>query len=227
MEELGKGPLWLSDIPNPNALLIVAHADDETIFSGGLILVSGKTRWTIVCCTDEGDQIRQHEFLTACQFLTRHSGNQIEPVLLNLPLQHDGSLDHITLAKELESYSGGYDIVFTHNSQGEYGQEHHKQVHRSVIEFISNPNTWVFISPGSKNVNQEELKSKMPKGNIALDLSPDILKLKVQVFQQCHVSQARLYGYDEVTGKLRNSDLKATLSWYFEYPGREDYTFYR
>lgn len=180
-----------------------------------------------MCCTDEGSQTRRDEFLCACEFLAQHSGNHIEPVLLGLVPQHGGSIEYLALAKALKPYATGYDIVFTHNSQGEYGHEHHKTVHRCVIESINNHNTWVFISPGSKNVNQEELRSRIPGGNVALDLPPEILRLKVQIFQECHVSQARRYGYDPVSGELRGTDLKETLLWYFEDPGREEYTFYR
>ncbi len=67
----------------------------------------------------------------------------------------------------------------------------------------------------------------MPNGNAALDLSPEILRLKTRAFQKCHVSQARLYGYDPASGELRSTDLKETLFWYFEDPGREEYAFYR
>jgi LmbE family N-acetylglucosaminyl deacetylase len=225
MEEMSRGPLWLFDIPEPRALLVVAHPDDETIFAGGLILCSHETRWTVVCCANEGGQTRRDEFLCACEFLAQESGNHIEPVLLSLV--HDGRIEHFALAEALEPFATGYDIVFTHNSQGEYGHEHHKLVHRCVIESIKNPNTWVFISPGSKNVNQEELRSSRPNGNFALDLPPEIQRLKVRAFQECHVTQAKLYGYDPETDKLRRTDLRETLSWYFETPGREEYTFYR
>ena len=217
-----KEPLWIFDIPKPKSLLVVAHPDDETIFAGGLILCSRKTHWTIVCCTAESHQ-REDEFLSACQFLAKESGNRIDPILLGLA---DSNIDCLALAKELRLYTSGYDIVFTHNKQGEYGHEDHKLVHRYVIDSIANPNTWVFISPGSKNVNQEKLKSKKDKGNFTLDLSPEIRRLKIKVFQECHVSQAKLYGYDE-TGKLRDSHLRETLYWYFENPGREKYTFYK
>lgn len=227
MEKKSKDPLWLFDISEPRALLVVAHPDDETIFAGGLILRSRETRWTIVCCTDEGERKRQDEFRCACEFLAQHSGNHVEPVLLGLIPQRDGHIEHLALAEALKPHAIGYDIVFTHNSQGEYGHEHHKLVHRCVIESIGNPNTWVFISPGSTNVNQEELRSKTPDGNVSLDLCSEILGLKVQAFQECHVSQARLYGYDPVSDELCDTDLKETLYWYFEDPGREEYAFFR
>ncbi len=180
-----------------------------------------------MCCTDEGDQTRQDEFLCACEFLAQEADNPIEPILLGLVPKLDGHIEHLALAKALKPYATGYDIVLTHNSQGEYGHEDHKLVHRCVIESINNPNTWVFISPGSKNVNQEELRSKKPDGNFALDLSPEIRRLKIRAFQECHASQAKRYGYDPVLGELRNTHLRETLLWYFEGPGREEYTFYR
>lgn len=227
MEKTSKDPLWLFCISEPRALLVVAHPDDETIFAGGLILRSRETRWTVVCCTDDGNRKRQEEFLCACEFLAQHSGNFVEPVFLDLILQQNGHIEHLELVEVLKSYARRYDIVFTHNSQGEYGNEDHKLVHRCVIEHIGNPNTWVFISPGSTNVNQEELRSKMSSGNFTLDLPSEILRQKVHAFQKCHVSQARLYGYDLISGELKNTDLKDTLCWYFKDPGREEYTFFR
>lgn len=94
-----------------------------------------------------------------------------------------------------------------------------------MIDSIANPNTWIFISPGSKNVIQE-LKSKKRGGTFILDLSPETRRLKIKTFHECHVSQAELYGYDKA-GKLRDSHLRETLYWYFEGPGTEEYTFYK
>lgn len=219
-----KGPLWLFDISKPRALLVVTHPDDETIFAGGLILCSRQTRWTIMCVKPQSNQ-RKNEFISACQFLAKKSGNHIDQILLDPVLDTDNLVNASWLAKELRPFATGYDFVLTHNREGEYGHSNHKLVHRCVIGSIANPNTWVFISPGSKNVNQEELRSKKPGGNFTLELSPQIRRLKIKAFKECHVSQAEIYGYDE-TGKLRDTDLRETLLWEFE-SGKEEYTFYR
>jgi len=215
-----KGPRWLFDIPKTRALLVVAHSDDETIFAGGLILLSHETHWTVICCTSESNQ-RNLEFLCACEFLGKESNNKVDPVLLGLI---PDNIDHSALNKELRSYVTGYDIVFTHNNQGEYGHEDHKVVQRCVTDSIANPNTWVFISPGSTNVNQEQLKSKKPGGNFLLHLPLNVVILKKTAFQKCHKSQAELYGYHN--DKLRDTDLRETLLWEFE-SGKEEYAFYK
>lgn len=221
MGKMTEGPLWLFDIPRSRALLVVAHPDDETIFAGGLILTSSETRWTVVCCTSENDQ-RKRELLCACDFLAEKSGNYVSPEMLGFV---PDCIDVSSLAKRLRTYAAGYDIVLTHNPKGEYGHNDHEQVHQCVIDSIANPNTWVFISPGSTNVNQEELKSKEPGGNVTVCLSPEIVSLKIRAFQGCHKSQAEIYGYDP-NGTLRETDLRDTLSWEFE-SGREEYAFYR
>jgi len=221
-----KNPLWLFEILHPKALLVVAHADDETIFAGGLILSSRKTEWTIVCCNPQGTR-REQEFQSACLFLSRRSGNSIRPVLLNPIRKQDGDID-ILPSEQLKPYAKGYDIVFSHNREGEYGHEDHKKVHHTVLGSICNSNTWVFLSPGSSNIaprTQIELRSKRPGGNFTLHLTPEIRRLKIQAFQECHKGEAERYGYDE-KGKLRDSHLKETLKWEFE-SRREEYTFFK
>jgi LmbE family N-acetylglucosaminyl deacetylase len=224
LKGIREDPLWLFDISNPKALLVVAHADDETIFAGGLILSSRKTEWTIICCNPQGG-IREKEFQSACQFLSEKSKNSIMLVLLN-PRKHNGAIETIP-SEQLKPYVKGYNFVLTHNREGEYGCEDHKKVHHAVIDSIGNSNTWVFISPGSSNIaphTQEALRSRKPRGNFMLPLFPEIRRLKIEAFQECHTSQAKEYGY--INGKLRNSQLKETLEWEFE-SGREEYAFYK
>ena len=224
---------WLSDIPNAKALLVVAHSDDETIFAGGLILTSRNTQWTVVCCFPESSE-RRDEFRRACGFLAKESGNRIRPIVLTCGQKTEQELGRMIRERVCAK---DYDIVFTHNSEGEYqgkyidaltraDKQPHFKVHRSVINFVAHPNTWLFISPGSCNVDQDKLKSKRHGGNQPVPLSPEIQKLKIRAFQECHVSQARCYGYDPVSGKLRESQLRDTLLWEFE-EGREEFTFFK
>ena len=226
MELMQKIQPRLFDFSKYRALLVVAHPDDETIFSGGIILLSRETTWTIVCCTDEGDPSRQDEFLRACEFMANHSGNSIEPVFLNSLHRNGDHIDRHALIEALSPYAKGYDIVVTHNRHGEYGHEHHKLVHSCVVEAIDTSNIWCFISPGSANVNPNKLRSKMLNGNASLNLDSKIISLKMQAFQECHVSQALVYGYDPVSSELRDTQLKETLTWYFENPGREEYALF-
>jgi len=223
MKDSAREPIWLCDILSPKALLVVAHPDDETIFAGGLILKYQDTQWIIICCTTENDTRRENEFISACKFFEEKSHNKIQPIPLNLSLNQQHSKEQ--LIDKLKLYAkDDFDIVLTHNRQGEYGKDHHKMVHHCVIKSIAHPNTWVFISPGSSNVNQDELKSKKRNGNITEKLSPEIIKMKLDAFQKCHKSQADLYGY--IDGKLRDSNLKETLSWYFEETGNEQFAYY-
>lgn len=217
-------PVWLLEIPKPRALLVVTHPDDETIFAGGLILSSHETKWTIVCVHPQ-DQQRKKEFLSACNFLESESSSSIYPVLFDPLLNPNGQINAEWLIDGLKHYRTSYDFVLTHNREGEYGNENHRLVQRCVIRSIANPNTWVFISPGSTNANQESLKSNHPKGNVTLKLTPKFQKLKIVAFHRCHQSQAALYGYDPVSRKLLDSDLQETLKWEFE-SGKERYSFY-
>lgn len=212
---------WIDEIQNPKALLVVAHPDDETIFAGGLILSSLETQWTIICCVHEYGP-RREEFYRACEFLSQESGNPIEPNYLGTPPAQAFQ----SLSEYLIEYREGYDIVFTHNRMGEYGHEHHKFVHNTVINIVANPNTWLFISPGSSNVDQDKLRSKRADGNRAVHLNPETLRLKIRAFQDCYESQSKLYGYDQETGELRETDLRETLHWEFE-SGKEEYTYFK
>jgi LmbE family N-acetylglucosaminyl deacetylase len=224
LSEIKQEPKWLFQIPKPRALLVVTHADDETIFAGGLILSSNDVRWTIVCVNLQ-TQTRKKEFLSACKFLEEKSGNNIDPVPLNPVYNPKGKVDSNWLKNKLKSFQGRYDFVLTYNKEGEYGHENHKIVHQCSIEAIQNLNTWLFISPGSTNVNQENLMSKHLMGNVTINLSPEVQKLKINAFQKCHKSQVELFGYDPVSKQLKDSNLKETLQWEFE-SGKEQYTFF-
>ena len=109
-----------------NKLMIVAHPDDETIWGGGHLLEGG---YFVVCITNGENEIRKEEFLRA----VKESGNI--PLILSYPDKEFGMrsrwwgyIDDITTdIKTILSFKK-WDIVVTHNLEGEYGHIHHKMV---------------------------------------------------------------------------------------------------
>jgi hypothetical protein len=104
--------------------IVVAHPDDEALWAGGLM-----TRFhgfdIIVCSTPFLDPERINCFR---KLVTEY--NHTPKILpykekgVNIPL----NLDHLNL--------NPYDIIFTHNKDGEYGHPHHKQLHYFIKQFF-------------------------------------------------------------------------------------------
>jgi hypothetical protein len=112
--------------------VVVAHPDDEVLWSGGLL--ARHSGLDVICCSiPYRDPERALCFFRAMKFLGHH------PFLLpfseqngTTPLAHLGLLD-------LDSY----DTIITHNATGEYGHLHHKQVHEHIAKTF-NGNIYCF-----------------------------------------------------------------------------------
>ena len=124
------------------ALIVVAHPDDETLFSLGPLLQktahrsSGPggrikcTDWTIVCATDadgNGEGLaRMRLFGRACRSLGA------KMVCLGHPDQFDQEIDRTALTQQLQALGSDWTAVYTHGPLGEYGHIHHQNVSLGV-----------------------------------------------------------------------------------------------
>jgi len=112
-----------------NVLVIVAHPDDETLWMGGT-LIRNKKKWEtkIVCLTRKSDPDRYPKFKKVMSTLgVKGYIYNLDDKNLETPLNQD------LILKILKKFSDKYDLIFTHNVNGEYGHTRHKDTHEAVI----------------------------------------------------------------------------------------------
>lgn len=152
---VGGGPLPIGR----NNVIVTAHPDDETLWCGGLVLRFSAVRWTVICCSiPRHDAVRAHYFFDACARLGATA--RLLPFVETEPGEALRSLDVLDLS--------AFDCIVTHNAHGEYGHNHHAQIHRHIVEHWSEKPIVTFgYRPGGEGAHRIELR-------------PDELKAKLE-----------------------------------------------
>ena len=155
-----------TDLTTGRAAVIVAHPDDEILWSGGLL--ARHPGLDVVCCSiPYRDPERVIGFFKAMKLLGHH------PLLLPYSEGSASSpLTHLDLI-ELDRYS----TIITHNAAGEYGHLHHQQVHQYLVQHFRGK----IYSFG------------FGKGSIVLTLSADEQTKKLAALQ-CYSSKSSADG---------------------------------
>lgn len=190
MKKIVKNMNWnIIKKDNVDALLIVAHPDDETIFCGGTMLSFPNWNWKVICVTMQMNTVRPYEFGKAMSQY-KHCGVNIVSYLTLDQRDEGQNLSSREVAEwetSIQKLNLLPDIVFTHNEMGEYGHNHHMELSRIVQQTFSN--VWKFVYPGDDAIFSQLRKSKVN----TVSLREDILNKKRKIFDNCYKSQVEVW----------------------------------
>jgi len=117
-----------------NCAVIVAHPDDETLWSGGTILMHPESSWTIVTLCRKSDPDRAPRFFRAVAKLNATGAmGDLDDGPEQSPLDSREVQD--TIFELLPSHK--FDLVITHGSEGEYTRHlRHEETGRAVLALM-------------------------------------------------------------------------------------------
>lgn len=112
--------------------VIVAHPDDETLWSGGTILMHPSYNWLIISLSRKKDQDRAPKFYKAVElFQAKGIMGTMDDGPEQFPLE-EATIEKMILELLPKDY---FDVLITHDPQGEYTRHRrHEEVSRAVIK---------------------------------------------------------------------------------------------
>ena len=171
-------------------VIIVAHPDDEIIWSGGLILQHPEWDWTVLSLSRADDPDRCPKFYRVCDILSMtgyisdlDDSNPLKPINPRIDIGCR-IVEHLTLIP--------WDLCITHGSNGEYGHQRHKETHTEILELISDGilecnELWTFAYDCDAQTNVCHVA---PQADMIIELSDAHLQEKRRIIRD-------IYGYGE------------------------------
>ena len=187
--------------------VIVAHPDDETLWTGGTILMHPEAKWTIVTLCRKNDKDRAPRFY---QVLRELGANGVMGDLDDGPEQTPLNIKEVE--EEIVSVlpKNEYDLILTHNTQGEYTRHRrHEEVAEAVINLIEEERLktkklWTFAY---EDGNRTYLPRPVLHTDQAIFLPTDIWKKKYEIITQ-------IYGFSEDSWEAKTTPRKEAF-WTF------------
>ena len=122
--------------------MIVAHPDDEIIWGGAHLLTDD---YYVVCVSNKKNPIRSKEF----ERVMHETGDKYI-MLTYLDVKNGNRIDwkgfESQIAEDIQSILAlkPWDLIVTHNPDGEYGNSHHKIVSKIVTDLAGDRNLYYF-----------------------------------------------------------------------------------
>lgn len=187
VEPLTSQRMEAAGVSNANKLMIVAHPDDETLWGGGHLKDGG---YFVVCITGGRNKARAQEFLNVVEA----SGN--EGIMLEYPDKVMGKRDDWSkvsgsIKADIKTVmeQKKWELIVTHNKDGEYGHQHHKLIHGYVTEIYDNNKfdspLYCFGKYYKRSVLDDSVKSGLT------EMSQDRIEFKEKL-EELYLSQSKV-----------------------------------
>jgi LmbE family N-acetylglucosaminyl deacetylase len=171
-----------------NAVVIVAHPDDETLWTGGTILIHPEINWTILTLCRLSDPDRSPKFNKAMRALgTEGIMGDLDDGPEQMPL--DGHEVQCAITELLPS--NGFDLIITHGPQGEYTRHRrHEEVGKAVMALWENEK--LFAKEIWRFAYEDGDGKYLPKAVQDADIK---IKLPNETWQQKYEIITKIYGF--------------------------------
>ncbi|MCL4562784.1 MAG: PIG-L family deacetylase [Chloroflexi bacterium] len=179
-------------------LIVVAHPDDETLWTGGYLLMHPEWSWYIACLTRSSDPDRAPKFR---QVLRRYGAAgemaDMDDGPEQTPLPKD--LLKSTILSLLMRTS--FDLILTHGAHGEYTRHRrHEETGEAVLSLwlegrITTSSLWRFAY-------HDRQKTILPQAEAHADR---IFTLPEPIWQEKYAVITGLYGFDPLSWEARTT----------------------
>jgi len=177
-----------------NALVVVSHPDDETIWMGGAILSFPNIRWHIFSLCRADDPDRAPKFKKVCDFYkAKYFISNLEDENIMSVSESVSEIKKRIMEALLFFKKSNFEYIFTHGKNGEYGHPRHKGVNIAASEMLSEgplAGKEVFNFAYSLSASGEFCRPNRKAENFILRLSSNAFNKKKFIIQ-------KLYGFTE------------------------------
>ncbi len=158
-----------------NKLMIIAHPDDDMIWGGTALI---KDDYVVVCITCGVNKTRVKEFETVME------ETNDKYIMLGYPDKTNGQKDNWNLVRQsihedLEKIINlkDWEIIVTHNPEGEYGHIHHKMTSHMVTESANHSKLYYFGKYYTKR-SMASLETPLPNR-----IDDELLNKKIEILK--------------------------------------------